>query len=84
MYTSGTTGNPKGAIYKHSNVLSMITANVMHNSPKLIGSRHLSYLPLAHIAERGICLISIFFGGKIGVFNGNKFKLKEDIEVLKP
>lgn len=54
-YTSGTTGNPKGAMLTHGNMLSVI-ANVSNlEHLKLLSSDvHLSYLPLAHIFEKVI------------------------------
>ena len=51
LYTSGTTGNPKGVVLTHHNVLyeafSTLEAAGLHDPQ--VG---VSYLPLAHIAER--------------------------------
>ena len=51
LYTSGTTGNPKGVLLTHRNVLYEIRAAEMMDTlePRV---RWVSYLPLAHIAER--------------------------------
>jgi long-subunit acyl-CoA synthetase (AMP-forming) len=51
LYTSGTTGNPKGVIITHHNVLyEVAVANESATIPDQV--RWVSYLPLAHIAER--------------------------------
>ena len=51
LYTSGTTGNPKGVVLTHHNILfeteSSIETSRMHEP-----GTGVSYLPFAHIAER--------------------------------
>jgi long-subunit acyl-CoA synthetase (AMP-forming) len=52
IYTSGTTGPPKGVQLCHRNLLSAVSGiERMVQFPK--GSRVISWLPAAHIAERG-------------------------------
>jgi len=47
LYTSGTTGNPKGVILSHGNVMSNVTA--VHDSlPMGDADRSLAFLPWAH------------------------------------
>ena len=51
LYTSGTTGNPKGVLLTHRNILyALESADRVGIVSK--GIRWVSYLPLAHIAER--------------------------------
>jgi long-chain acyl-CoA synthetase len=51
LYTSGTTGPPKGVLLTHHNVLYQVTAlDRLTGLPQ--GGSSVSYLPLAHIAER--------------------------------
>ncbi len=51
LYTSGTTGHPKGVIITHHNVLYELMTGTASGTmvPRF---RTVSYLPLAHIAER--------------------------------
>ena len=51
MYTSGTTGNPKGVMHSFNTFAWSITSGLKRIN---VGSddRMLSYLPLAHVAER--------------------------------
>jgi len=51
LYTSGTTGNPKGVLLTHHNVLYEVAAAVSTGAVAT-RVRWVSYLPLAHIAER--------------------------------
>ena len=51
LYTSGTTGNPKGVLLTHHCILYEVAAAILGGNvnPHV---RWVSYLPLAHIAER--------------------------------
>ncbi|HEX7740707.1 MAG TPA: long-chain fatty acid--CoA ligase [Marmoricola sp.] len=50
LYTSGTTGNPKGVVITHHNVLFEVTST--QQTSKVTDTVGVSYLPYAHIAER--------------------------------
>lgn len=81
-YTSGTTGDPKGVMITHENIIStVVSVNKVITPSKFV---YLSYLPLAHIYEKAMALIIAYNGGKYGIFKGNVLELKEDLEILKP
>ena len=51
QYTSGTTGEPKGVILTHHNILSNCEASI-EAVPITPADRLLSFLPLSHSFER--------------------------------
>ena len=53
IYTSGTTGNPKGVMLDHANVAwQSVAYSALLGEALEPGLRIVSYLPMAHIAER--------------------------------
>ncbi|KIJ44209.1 hypothetical protein M422DRAFT_30387 [Sphaerobolus stellatus SS14] len=82
-YTSGTTGNPKGAILTHGQVAMAIAAAVTGTNFTEPGYL-MSYLPLAHIYGRITELAALNFGGGIGYFTGDPLRLLEDAQSLRP
>ena len=52
IYTSGTTGPPKGVMVTHSNICWVLESMAREFGGSLTGWRIVSYLPMAHIAER--------------------------------
>jgi long-chain acyl-CoA synthetase len=53
LYTSGTTGDPKGVVLTHRNVLTSVRAGLEAGGITEPGLS-ISYLPFAHIAERNL------------------------------
>jgi len=51
IYTSGTTGPPKGVELTHANIIAQLAA-LRRRLDYPLGARVVSYLPMAHIAER--------------------------------
>jgi long-chain acyl-CoA synthetase len=62
LYTSGTTGNPKGVLITHRSILYELAA-ARATGYLLEHSRMVSYLPLAHIAERLLTLYGPIYNG---------------------
>ncbi|WP_120635423.1 long-chain fatty acid--CoA ligase [Ruegeria sp. EL01] len=57
VYTSGTTGQPKGAMLSHENILAAIESGA-RALPTLASDEQLCFLPLCHILERDV---SVFY-----------------------
>ncbi|KDP25300.1 hypothetical protein JCGZ_20456 [Jatropha curcas] len=88
MYTSGTTGDPKGVLISNESIVTLI-AGVKKllesvNEQLTIKDVYLSYLPLAHIFDRVIEELFISHGASIGFWRGDIKLLIEDIGELKP
>ncbi|KAJ8616315.1 hypothetical protein MRB53_035687 [Persea americana] len=88
MYTSGTTGDPKGVLISNDSIITLI-AGVKKllqsvNEQLTEDDVYLSYLPLAHIFDRVIEELFISHGASIGFWRGDVKLLVEDIGELKP
>ncbi|XP_023284123.1 long-chain-fatty-acid--CoA ligase 3 [Seriola lalandi dorsalis] len=66
MYTSGSTGIPKGVMISHSNIIAGITG-MAERIPNLCEEdTYIGYLPLAHVLELSAELVCISHGCRIG------------------
>nr|GLL29154.1 long chain acyl-CoA synthetase 4-like [Ipomoea trifida] len=88
MYTSGTTGDPKGVMISNNSIVTLI-AGVKRllecaNEALTANDVYLSFLPLAHIFDRAIEECFIHHGASIGFWRGDVKLLVEDIGELKP
>lgn len=89
LYTSGTTGNPKGVMLSHDNIVSQLKA-VKRLMP--VDHRHkaLSFLPLNHVYERMLtynyfaCGTSIYYAESIDTISANLQEVKPHIFTTVP
>ena len=84
-YTSGTTGNPKGAKVSHNSIiLNTDVIEMLGLYLDIETDSYLSFLPLAHIMETLIMAVLVSRGIPIGFYNGDAKKLIEDAQILHP
>lgn len=83
VYTSGTTGPPKGAVLTHGNLEWTISAveSMVGLSPD---DRLLSYLPLSHIAERIVSHVGQIVSGGETWFARSLATVPEDLRACRP
>lgn len=85
VYTSGTTGVPKGVMLTHSNFVRSLTQGFAI-LPNLIGdphSRMLLFLPVAHVLARFVMYAIACSEGRLGMCP-NPNSLVQDIQSFKP
>ncbi|GFV44669.1 long-chain-fatty-acid--CoA ligase 1 [Trichonephila clavipes] len=85
-YTSGTTGDPKGVMLTHANIIidaSAVIEQLGEYAPKKTDTM-MSFLPLAHMLER-LCEVTVYInGGSLGFYGGDVRTLLDDLKALKP
>ena len=83
VYTSGTTGPPKGTMITHENVAETIRSltRVVSVGPT---DRFLSFLPLSHIAERCTSHLGQILSGGETWFARSLATLAEDLRACRP
>jgi long-chain acyl-CoA synthetase len=84
LYTSGTTGFPKGVMLTHDNLISNVKASVgVH--PLDFRHRALSFLPISHVYERLLNYhfqykgISIYYAESMATIAANAQEIKPDL-----
>lgn len=89
LYTSGTTGQPKGAMISHKNVMANVYV-CEHIAPFTNKWRALSFLPLNHVYERFLNTlylyhgVSIFYAESIETIGDNCREIHPQIFVAVP
>ncbi|MDE2079138.1 MAG: long-chain fatty acid--CoA ligase [Patescibacteria group bacterium] len=83
VYTSGTTGLPKGVLLTHRNFLSNIAA-VHARIPVVPGDIFLSFLPLSHVLERMAGhFMPLLLGGSVAYAESSK-TVADDMRLMRP
>ena len=82
VYTSGTTGVPKGAVLTHDN-LTFTAQTVYHSFYSKEGDVTLLFLPLAHVFARTCVFTSIYMGATT-VFARRMDTIAEDFKIARP
>jgi long-chain acyl-CoA synthetase len=82
LYTSGTTGNPKGVMLSHNNLLSNAIAN---KDAALFGKdwKVLSFLPLNHVFERMLTVLYLYQGLSI-YYAESMDKIADNLKEVQP
>jgi long-chain acyl-CoA synthetase len=84
VYTSGTTGPPRGCVITHANIL---TTAAMYEDQLLAGDRSpvvFMFLPLAHVLARVVQFVTLKVGGELAYWGGDAKKLLADIKDVSP
>ena len=83
VYTSGTTGPPKGAMITHQNLrFAALTWGLVYDFRK--NDEVLSYLPLCHVAERVISVANGVYHGYVVNFGEDTNSFMEDLREVQP
>jgi long-chain acyl-CoA synthetase len=85
VYTSGTTGKPKGCEITHGN-FALVATNIVAFLPEILmqdGARTLMFLPLAHVLARAVQVVCLSAGATLGHTSGAA-QLQEDLATFKP
>ncbi|KAM7398328.1 hypothetical protein PAMA_006303 [Pampus argenteus] len=86
-FTSGTTGNPKGVMLTHGNVVADFSGFLKVTDKVIFPNQDdclISFLPLAHMFERLIESVVYCHGGRIGFYQGDIRLLPDDMKALRP
>ncbi|WP_218240160.1 AMP-dependent synthetase/ligase [Comamonas fluminis] len=83
VYTSGTTGRPKGVMLTHANVMADVSAFAQRVQPRE-DDRFLSFLPLSHTFERTVGYYLAIASGACTSYARSAALLMQDMLTEKP
>jgi len=61
------------AVFKYANMVKLDENDV-----------YLSYLPLPHVFDRLFVIVMMYYGASVYFYNGDVFKLKDDLSEVRP
>ena len=79
LYTSGTTGRPKGVVLTHRSILSDLEHNIIGNKLNVDNAVWLNVLPMFHVASKNVFLAGYVHATLVQM---DKFDVKEVCEVI--
>jgi long-chain acyl-CoA synthetase len=82
LYTSGTTGNPKGVMLTHNNLSSNVRA-VQRALPPVSDDTSLVLLPLSHVLQRMVSFLH-FYDGVTRAFAHSMATVAGDLKIVRP
>lgn len=84
VYTSGTTGKPKGAMITHNNILSAIRIIANESIRQNEDDQRMAFLPLCHVAERvGGQFLALYSGATLN-FVENPETVPDNVREIAP
>ncbi|MCL2683511.1 MAG: long-chain fatty acid--CoA ligase [Bacteroidales bacterium] len=89
IFTSGTTGNQKGVMLKHSSIVQNFKC-CAYIPPSPAGAHALSFLPLCHVYERMICYLwhykgyAIYYAESIGTIAADAKYVRPEVMTCVP
>jgi len=84
VYTSGTTGPPKGCMLTHGNLVADVDGINQRLTITPGDDVLYVFLPLAHVLTRIVQLFAIDAGGELAYWRRDPKKIVDDVQIIKP